>query len=449
MLVFQPDVLLDQLQASVHHHTTSMSRCCQIPAWRRHWRYSSLHGAPRNPMFGDLAGQNFGEPTALATEGRVLWVIGSHGSPRLKRVATTPAGVGRPADGTGTKNLMQPSSSPTTSDGVTYARTREGFDLPVIDVTSPRFAVPDDPAMVRGCHEAYMAGERRRRRIPKFIMGMMLRSAARKSRLVRAMFNPNEGFLDGISTYVMKLGADNLVPPYDTPMDRRVAAAPHVVLVRLRMQQVAHLIAEEIVDDLAAAAATAPLSLINIGGGPALDSINALILLRRARPDLLNRRIAIEVLDVSPDGAFFGANALAALRADNGPLAGLDIAMQHRDYDWNRPAALASLVEERSSAGAVIAASSEGALFEYGSDQAIVSNLQALRAEGRGVRLVAGSVTCADETRRRMIAQMRFKLVPRGIAGFAPLAAQAGFRVAKVESALISDQVLLRLDRRG
>jgi hypothetical protein len=217
-----------------------------------------------------------------------------------------------------------------------------------------------------------------------------------------------------------------------------------MVLLRLRMQQVAHLVAQGIADDLAGAPAAAPLSLINIGGGPALDSINALILLRRARPELLSRPIAIEVLDGSPGGAFFGANALAALQADPGPLAGLDIAMRHHDYDWDRPAAMDSLVEKLVSAGAIIAASTEGALLEYGSDQAIVANLLAMRANGAGVRLVAGSVTCADEARRRMIAQTRFKLVPRGLAGFAPLAAQAGFRIAKAESALLSDQVLLR-----
>jgi len=92
----------------------------------------------------------------------------------------------------------------------------------------------------------------------------------------------------------------------------------------------------------------------------------------------------------------------------------------------------------------MIAASSEGALFEYGSDGAIVANLEALRANGAGVRFVAGSVTSADETRRRMIAETQIRLIPRGIAGFAPLAAQAGFRIATVKSVLLSDQVLLR-----
>jgi hypothetical protein len=272
----------------------------------------------------------------------------------------------------------------------------------------------------------------------------MLRMAAGKSRLVRALVDPETGFLDGLSTYVLKLGAENLVPPYDTPVDRRLAGSPHLVLLRLRMQQVAQLVAAGIADDLAGADAAAPLALINIGGGPALDSINALILLHRDRPGLLERPIAIEVLDASQDGAFFGANALAALQADRGPLAGLDITLRHHDYDWDRPAPLESLIGKLVAAGAIIAASSEGALFEYGNDQAIIANLRALRAAGAGARLVAGSVTSSDDTRRRLIATTRFKLFPRGVAGFTPLAAQAGFRIAKTESVLLSDQVLLR-----
>src|SRR5262249_14178060 len=190
-------------------------------------------------------------------------------------------------------------------------------------------------------------------------------------------------------------------------------------------QQIAQLIAEGVADDLAAAGA-APLSLINIGGGPALDSVNALILLRRARPDLLKRRIVIEIFDSSRDGSFFGANALAALKAGHGPLQGLNIGMRQHAYDWDDTSALQRLVDELASAGAMIAASSEGALFEYGSDRAIVANLEALRADKAGVRLVVGSVTNADEVRRRMIEETQIRLVPRGIAGFAPLAAQAG-----------------------
>jgi hypothetical protein len=323
------------------------------------------------------------------------------------------------------------------------AKTREGHDLPVIDVTDPRFAVADDPAATQALYDAFVASERRRRWIPQFIMRAMLRRAASESRLVRAIFASEAGYLDGMSTYVMKLGADNLVPPYDTPMDRRLATSPHVTLLRLRTQQIAHLLADGLVEHLADALG-APLHLINIGGGPALDSVNALILLRRDRADLLRRPVVIHVLDSGTDGPFFGANVFAAMKADGRPLHGLDAAWERHDYDWNTPAALARLVKDLAGAGYIIAASTEGALFEYGADEAILANLAALRADGAGARLVAGSVTRDDETRRRMIAETQFKLVPRGLAGFAPLATRAGFAIAKVEPAWLSDQVLLR-----
>ena len=327
--------------------------------------------------------------------------------------------------------------------GVVMARTREGHDLPVIDVTDPRFAVPDDPAAMRALYDAFVTGERRRGFIPRFIMRAMLRRAAKESRLVRAIFASDSGYLDGMSTYVMKLGLDNLVPPYDTPIDRRLAVSPHVTLLRLRMQQVARLLADGLVEHLAGAPG-APLHLINIGGGPALDSLNALILLRQRRADLMRRPVVIHVLDSGTDGPFFGANAFAALQADGRPLHGLDVGWRRHDYDWNATAPLVQLVGALASAGGVIAASSEGALFEYGSDDAIVANLAALRRDGAGARLVAGSVTRDDETRRRMIAETQFRLIPRGLAGFAPLATRAGFTIAKAEPAWLSDQVLLR-----
>jgi hypothetical protein len=320
------------------------------------------------------------------------------------------------------------------------AITRAGHSLPVIDVTNPRFAVPDDPESLRQLHDAAAAEERRRRRLPKFIMRLMLKSAAKRSLLAQAIFKPSAEFLDGLSTYVMKLGAENLPPPYDSPIDQRIAGSPALTLLRLRTQQVARLMADGLAAQLAAAPGM-PLHLINIGGGPAVDSMNTLILLNKRDESLLRRPIIIHVLDLDDAGPFFGKNALAALKADSGPLAGLDIAFDHRLYDWDNSDVLKQLVGGLTASGATIAASSEGGLFEYGSDGAIVANLQALRA---GAQLVAGSVTTADESRRRAINENRFKLIPRGLEGFAPLAARGGFRIAQTESAQLSDQVLLR-----
>jgi hypothetical protein len=88
----------------------------------------------------------------------------------------------------------------------------------------------------------------------------------------------------------------------------------------------------------------------------------------------------------------------------------------------------------------VAAVSTEGALFEYGSDAAIVENLRVLRAGGVSV---VGSVTNADPLRRSMIAMSEFDLIARGIEGFRPLAAKAGFAITEIKDAVLSCQVRL------
>ncbi|MDQ0393896.1 hypothetical protein [Labrys monachus] len=318
------------------------------------------------------------------------------------------------------------------------ALTREGISLPVIDVTDPRFHIAEDPPAMARLYKAVAEGDRGRRWIPAFVVKAMLRALARRSLLAQAMFGSDGSYLDGLSTYVLKLGPANLPPPFDGPADRRFAALPHVTFLRLRTQQVARMLADGIAR--APAAAGAPLHLVNIGGGPAIDSLNALILLKRDRASVLERPIAIHVLDGDDAGPFFGANALAALQAPGCPLEGLDVTFGHRFYDWNDFAALEELVRELVAGGALLAASSEGALFEYGDDSAIIGNLRALRS----AELVVGSVTRGDKTRRDMIANSRFKLFPRGLEGFEPLARQAGFEVAASEPGVLSDQVALR-----
>lgn len=330
-------------------------------------------------------------------------------------------------------------ANPATSPLIT-ALTRDGIVLPVIDVTQPRFAVSDDPSNVNRLLEASVREEQSRRYVPRFLMRLMLRELTKKSLLARALFGTDSEFLPGLPTYVMKLGPDNLPSPYDSPTDKKFAASAHLTLLRLRTQQTAQLLAAGLIDDLRDDGA--PLHFINIAGGPSIDSLNAIILVRRDRPELLRRKIVVDVFDLDDDGPFFGANALAALMQAGRPLVGLDIKFVHRHYDWNDIAALTAHLAALKAAGGVAVASSEGGLFEYGEDEAIAANLKALH--GGGVRLVAGSVTADDEARKRMIADSGFKLKPRGIRGFMPLAAQAGFAIARVLPAHFSTQVQLR-----
>jgi len=228
-------------------------------------------------------------------------------------------------------------------DGPVFATTADGLRLPVIDVTHPAFAIADDPASLAARCDAFLAWDRRNRYMPKFLLRLLLRRAARRSRLLAKITASDSAYLDSITTYMFKLGPDQLPPGFDGPTDRRVAAAPHVTLVRLRMQQMAKLMAEALVAPLAAAG-DAPLDLVNIAGGPALDSMNALIILAHKHAALLNRPIAIHVFDAQPDGPAFGARALMALSAPGGPLHGRAIAFEHHAYDWNDTAPLAALL---------------------------------------------------------------------------------------------------------
>jgi hypothetical protein len=323
-----------------------------------------------------------------------------------------------------------------------YAATDDGLRLPVIDITRPEFALPDDAASVAALDAAVREAERRNALVPNFVMRFMLRSAARRSRLLADIMVPDATYLSGLTTYIMKLGVENLPPPFTSDIDRRLVSAPPVVAMRLRLQQVAKLLADGL-EPLLAPNVAAPLVLINIGGGPAIDSLNALILLRRRDRALLMRPVAIHVLDIDAVGPRFGAAALAALSAPDQPLAGLDITFTHEPYDWDKRALLGDLVYRAMAQGGILAASSEGALFEYGSDDAIVANLLTLRHGGRGVKAVVGSVTSADALHRQSVANTRFKLVPRGLEGFRPLAERGGFRIARSEAAPLGDQVLL------
>src|SRR6266545_8264715 len=98
---------------------------------------------------------------------------------------------------------------------------------PVIDVTHPAFAVPDDPASLAARRDAFLAWDRRNRRMPRIVMRLLTRLGTRRSPLLRMILASENEYLDSISTYVIKLGPDHLPPGFDGPVDRRVAAAPH------------------------------------------------------------------------------------------------------------------------------------------------------------------------------------------------------------------------------
>jgi hypothetical protein len=258
---------------------------------------------------------------------------------------------------------------------VISATTEEGQNIPVIDVTNPAFCIPaltDD--------ELSKVAERTRNAVE--IAAKMrendLNPARPSSRLSR---DENNSYYTGMVTYFNKLGAENLDDSFATAYDRKVADTIAPIAMRLRLRAIAQHLADNL-ERVLARRLTQDLHLLNIGGGTGVDSWNGLILLKQKNPELLcARKTAIELLDIDPVAPRFGIRALEALRGENAPLANLPVTLNYVHYDWNDVSSLRSLLIQIDAQHKPVAASSEGGLLEYGSDDAIAENLAVLREQ--------------------------------------------------------------------
>ena len=320
--------------------------------------------------------------------------------------------------------------------GVFYAVSADGIELPVVDVTHPSFALPVARTEAVALIERYARAEWRRGRLQQWARRHFYGFFLKRSVLGRALMGAAGTFLPGMPTYLLKLGPDHLGAGYAQEIDRRIAASPPALAMRLRIFDVATLLAEGIAAALERAPRD-PLHLVNIGGGPASDSLNALILLSKEHPALLEgREVRIHVLDRDDGGPLFGARALEALRGDGGPLRGLDVALEHVRYDWTDTMVLDATLAALARAGGIVACSSEGALFDYGSDEAIRANLTSIRRGAPAGTIVVGTVTRARRAGRPGArperSRHRVAVVPRTPEAFEALVQSTGWRVEKL-----------------
>jgi integrase len=271
--------------------------------------------------------------------------------------------------------------------GVCYAISDDGLELPVIDITHPAFAceVSQDELSVL-IADAARDLERIKQTPPEVV-----REFASQPILARGWMQSVGSFMSGMITYLNRLGPENLGDGYAGPIDRRMAAGLMPVSFRFRLRDVARLIVDALVMTLAVPD-DRPGRLLNIGGGPAADSLNALILVNKEHPERMSgRRISIAILDLDSEGPSFGGGALSALQARDAPLYGLDASFAHIKYDWSGARQLRTALGEIGEIGAGIC-SSEGGLFDYDSDEDIVANLSVLREGTPPDFIVVGSV---------------------------------------------------------
>jgi hypothetical protein len=327
--------------------------------------------------------------------------------------------------------------------GVCYAVTDDGLELPVIDITHPAFAIQLGDQELDGLLHKHLKDVASQERSPAFIRRLVIGFMQRQSFLMRGIADSAGTFMSGMNTYILKLGPDNLSDAYATNIDRKLAGALPVLSMRLRFQDIVRLLADSLAPALGGSA-QAVLHLLNIGGGPAIDSLNALIVLQKEHPGLLDsRQTFVHILDQDDIGPNFGRRALASLMSENGPLLNLDIHFDHIKYDWSDTTLLRGLVGTFNGGPVVAAASSEGALFEYGSDAEIIANLKALFEIPSGETGVVGTVTRADKTGRVLNSGSQAAINLRGLEAFRALALRAGWKITKSIDRPLSHDILM------
>src|SRR5580700_6384205 len=125
-----------------------------------------------------------------------------------------------------------------------FAKNREGEMLAVIDVTNQAFSIATNETELGAMAEQYIREAGQRREIPE-----ALREALQNSMLGRGLISTTETYLDGMSTYLLKLGPENLGKGA-TPIDLRIAASFPAFTTRLRLQDMARLLAEGLLDSM-------------------------------------------------------------------------------------------------------------------------------------------------------------------------------------------------------
>jgi hypothetical protein len=326
--------------------------------------------------------------------------------------------------------------------GVFYAVTTDGVELPVVDVTHPAFALTLSSAEQQALVEKFLQQGVPFGFLPKPLRTRLLQFFLRGSVLAEGIQQAQGSYMSGLHTYLLKLGPEMLGSVSAKPIDRRIAESLPLLAVRLRLQDTAQLMADTLVGSLASDRSR-PLHFVNIAGGPAIDSLNTLILLSKRQGGILEERpISIDVLDLDDAGPSFGEAALAALAQQDGPLRGLRVAFRHIRYHWAQVAELQRVLREAEARGPIVICSSEGGLFEYGSDEEIEANLRALRGSANVVGVV-GSVTRADEPVQRLRESSSAATRPRGLAVFRELVRKAGWTIARAIERPFSDQVVL------
>jgi hypothetical protein len=320
--------------------------------------------------------------------------------------------------------------------GLAYACTDNGIELPVLDITHPQFLSSIDEDRLDEVSTAS---------IQKMLAMAQMSDAQKrtyyeqllKSHIFGPVFvsDPGAHFMSGMSTYVYKLGPNLIGGRPDREFDRSASMDIGGVAMRMRIRDLCRLQAGALIPQLESSPQKS-LCFMNIAGGAASDSINTLILIHNENPALLrSRKIEIHVLDIDPVGPRFAFGCIEALKTQAHHFHGLDIAFHHTAHDWKDTEELIPLLSSKRDC--FVTCASEGGLFEYGTDEEIIRNLNVLYDHSPDGTRIAGTIVHETDKVHVTVpalakasnAGLRFL----GVSGLAGLLEETGWRLERVQ----------------
>lgn len=257
--------------------------------------------------------------------------------------------------------------------GISYAYTDNGIELPVLDITHPLFTASIDEDRLTDLRKESAQGAKNLKELSDFHKKLL----GERSYIYKGFFlkDLHVTYLCGMSTLMSKYGPQLIGGGEEREIDRRASQGIGPVAVRMRLRDMCELQTGILIPQLRKS--QEKLCFISIGGGAATDSINTLILILKEDQSLLkNREIEINVLDIDTWGPHFAGRCIEALKAPKCHFFGLDISFNHKNYDWADTGELVDLLSKRREC--IVMCASEGGLFEYGSDEEIITNLNSL-----------------------------------------------------------------------
>jgi hypothetical protein len=290
-----------------------------------------------------------------------------------------------------TEKYIDPDPEKNQIPDLVHAFMDNRIELPVLDITHPQFLSSIDEDHLEEVSKAS---------IQKMLALGEMSDAQKKTyyeRLSKSyifgrifMRDPDANFLNGMSTYVYKLGQNLIGGGQDRELDRSLSMGIGGVAVRMRIRDLCRLQADAVIPQLESSPQK-NLCFINIAGGAASDSINTLILIVKENSSLLNnRKIEINVLDIDTIGPHFAPCCIEALKTQAHHFHGLDIAFHHIPHDWKDTDGLIPLLSDKKDY--IVMCASEGGLFEYGMDEDIIRNLNVLYDHSPDSMRIAGTI---------------------------------------------------------